>query len=158
MKGTAPTIRNRYLFLADLLAILASVFISFALRLDVGDLFVSYLPLAIWLAVQAVVIKPIVFWTMGLYRRYWAYASVQELMLIFSAVGLSSLILGAWVFVNIILRWNLVPRSIVHRRAGDALPCGRHPPLGARDLGTASCAAHPARGPWRASHSHRRRR
>ena len=46
MKGSAPTIRNRYLFVADLLAILTSVFVSFALRLDVGDLFVSYLPLA----------------------------------------------------------------------------------------------------------------
>ncbi len=112
MKGSAPTIRNRYLLVADLLAILVSVFVSFALRLDVGDLFVSYLPLAVWLAVQAVVVKPVVFWAMGLYRRYWAYASVQELVLIFNAVGLSSLILAVWVFVNIILRWNLVPRSI----------------------------------------------
>ena len=112
MKGSAPTIRNRYLFVADLLAILVSVFVSFALRLDVGDLFVSYLPLAVWLAVQAVVVKPVVFWAMGLYRRYWAYASVQELVLIFNAVGLSSLILAVWVFVNIVLRWNLVPRSI----------------------------------------------
>ncbi len=51
----------------------------------------------------AMVIKPLVYYRFGLYRRVWAYASVQELRLIILAVTTASLLLA----VGIILLWPL---------------------------------------------------
>lgn len=112
MKLPHLAIRNRYFFLVDLLLILASAFLSFALRLELGTTFRAYLPVALLFAGQAILLKPLVFWSMGLYRRYWAYASVKEMLLIFNTVTLSSLILGVWIYINLWLGWQSVPRSI----------------------------------------------
>ena len=75
-------IRNRYLLVADLILIVTSVLASFGLRLELGPLFVSYLPHAATMAVIALVVKPTVYFLFGLYRRYWVYASTRELQLI----------------------------------------------------------------------------
>jgi FlaA1/EpsC-like NDP-sugar epimerase len=84
-------IGNRYIFLADLLIIVISVFGSFGMRLEFGGLYLYYLPQALWMAAIALVIKPIVFRMFGLYRRIWAYASTQELLLIFASVTTASI-------------------------------------------------------------------
>lgn len=102
-------LRNRYLFLADLVIIVASVLIAFVLR-DVDV--VRYLPAIIWMCVVAVVMKPLVFWRVGLYKRFWAYASVKELFLILSAVILASLGMIVWVLLAQVVGWTSVPRSI----------------------------------------------
>ena len=75
-------IRNRFLLAADLILIVTSVLASFGLRLDLGPLFLSYLPHAATMALIALVVKPIVYYLFGLYRRYWVYASTRELQLI----------------------------------------------------------------------------
>jgi len=89
-------IRNRYLLLADLVLIVMSVLASFALRLDIGPVFSFYLPSAWTMVLIALLLKPIVYYLFGLYRRYWVYASLRELRGIFiatlsasTAVGLS---------------------------------------------------------------------
>ncbi|MGA2112018.1 MAG: nucleoside-diphosphate sugar epimerase/dehydratase [Anaerolineales bacterium] len=112
MKLPRLAIRNRYFFLLDLGLITASVFLAFALRLELGPNFRAYLPVALLMAGQALLIKPLVFWAMGLYRRYWAYASVNEMVLIFTTVTLSSVILGVWIYIDVWLGWQTVPRSI----------------------------------------------
>ncbi len=73
--------RNRHLVVADLMLITFSVLFSFVLRLEVGalSLFGYYFPQALWMVAAALLIKPIVFYNFGLYRRLWAYASTQEL-------------------------------------------------------------------------------
>ncbi len=83
-------LRKRFLLLGDVLLIVASALGSFALRTDIGPLFVYYLPQAVWLIVIALVIKPLVFRYFGLYRRLWVYASIQELKLIIVAVTTAS--------------------------------------------------------------------
>jgi FlaA1/EpsC-like NDP-sugar epimerase len=75
-------IRNRLLLIVDLLLIVTSVLASFALRLDLGPVFSAYLPSAWVMVVIALIVKPIVYYLFGLYRRYWVYASIRELRLI----------------------------------------------------------------------------
>lgn len=89
--------RNRLLFIADLFLIVISAFGSFALRLDWGPLFVYYLPQTYWLLAVSLLVKPIVFYVFGLYRRLWAYASTNELKIIVAAVSTAS------VFISVII-------------------------------------------------------
>ncbi len=87
-------LRNRWMFLADLLLIIVSGLGSFALRTDLGPLFVYYLPQAAWLIGISLIIKPVIFRAFGFYRRMWIYASVQELKLIFLGVTVASVLVS----------------------------------------------------------------
>jgi len=87
-------IRNQYILISDLVLILASVFGSYVLRLEMGLAFLQYLPSAFWLAGLALIIKPLVYHSFGLYRRLWLYASIQELKLIVTAVTTASVLLS----------------------------------------------------------------
>jgi FlaA1/EpsC-like NDP-sugar epimerase len=73
MNKSIVMLRNRYLFLADLVFIALSILISLALR----DVLAFYLPAALWMIGAAMIVKPIVYWRFGLYRRFWAYASIK---------------------------------------------------------------------------------
>ena len=62
-------LRSRLLILADLFLIAVAALGSFALRTDLGPLFMFYLPQAFWLLAIALLVKPVVFYLFGLYRR-----------------------------------------------------------------------------------------
>ncbi len=81
---------NRMLLIGDLLLIVVSVLGSFALRLPLGPIFNYYLPQAVWMVSVALIIKPVIYYGFGLYRRVWAYASTRELKLITVAVSAAS--------------------------------------------------------------------
>ena len=104
--------RNRVLLLADLLLICIAALGSFALRLDWGPLFVYYLPQAYVLLGVSLIVKPLVFYVFGLYRRLWAYASTNELKIIVAAVTTASVFISV---VMVVLRTlNIItafPRS-----------------------------------------------
>jgi len=87
-------LRNRLLLLGDIFLIAVAVMGSFALRFEFGTLFWYYLPQAWRMIALAVLIKPIVYYFFGLYRRLWAYASIRELMLIVAAVTTASIFLS----------------------------------------------------------------
>ena len=84
-----PQIRNRFVFIGDLLVIVISVMGSFALRLNVGEL-PFYFPAILVMIVVALAIKVPVYYFFGLYRRMWIYASINELKLIATAVTTAS--------------------------------------------------------------------
>ncbi len=94
-------LRNRMVFFGDLFIIIVSALGSFALRTDLGPLFVYYLPQALWLIGISLIIKPLVYYSFGLYRRMWIYASTKELKLIVVAVSTASVIVS---LVIILLR------------------------------------------------------
>ncbi|MBP1702530.1 MAG: hypothetical protein H6Q38_1637 [Chloroflexi bacterium] len=94
-------LRNRFLLLADLFLIVVAAFGSFALRTDLGPLFNFYLPQAVWLAGIALLVKPLVFYSFGMYRRMWIYASTQELRLIVVSVTTASVLVSV---VAVLLR------------------------------------------------------
>ncbi|MEW6716296.1 MAG: nucleoside-diphosphate sugar epimerase/dehydratase [Chloroflexota bacterium] len=87
-------VRNRHLFIGDLVLVVFSVLFSFVLRLELGplSLFIYYLPQALWMVAIALLIKLLVYSLFGLYRRLWVYASIQELKLIAVAVTVASLL------------------------------------------------------------------
>ena len=82
-------LRNRYLLLGDVALIIVSVLGSYAIRLELSAQFFYYLESAIWMIGISMVVKPLTYYFFGLYRRMWAYASVQELKLIALAVSCS---------------------------------------------------------------------
>ena len=75
--------RNRYVLLADVCLVPVVAFAAFALRFDwrfytERNEFLSFLA-------AALVIKPAVFFSFGMYRRYWRYASVPDLLAVLLA-------------------------------------------------------------------------
>ena len=85
-------LRNRYVLIIDAVMIAVAVWSAFALRF--GWLFmetrVEFAPFI----VAAVVIKLTVFYWLGMYLRYWRYASFWDLMAVVLANSVASLILG----------------------------------------------------------------
>ncbi len=87
-------IRNRYLLIGDIFLTLVSVLISYLLRLELIAIFPTYQISMLWMLGVAVIVKPIIYYFFGIYRRLWRYASIRELLLIVSAVTTSSMILS----------------------------------------------------------------
>lgn len=105
---------NRMLLIGDLLMIVVSVLGSFALRLPLGPLFIYYLPQAVWMSSVALIIKPVIYFSFGLYRRVWAYASTRELKLITVAVSTASVAVSLIVILLASLRaYTGFPRSVL---------------------------------------------
>ena len=89
--SSRPQVRNRFVLIGDLALIIVSVLGSFALRLDVGQL-PFYFPAALMMCAVALLIKVPVYFSFGLYRRLWIYASTSELRLITVAVTTASVL------------------------------------------------------------------
>jgi FlaA1/EpsC-like NDP-sugar epimerase len=105
---------NRLLFFGDLVLIIASVFGSFALRLELGPVFVFYLPQAVTMIVVALLVKPVVYYAFGLYSRVWAYASTRELKIITAAVSIASAIVALIIALLTTLQYYQgFPRSVL---------------------------------------------
>lgn len=85
MASPRTHIRNRFVLAGDIVLVVISVLGSFALRLDVSEL-PFYFPAALVMCVVALLIKLPIYFSFGLYRRLWVYASTSELRLITVAV------------------------------------------------------------------------
>lgn len=90
----AHNVRNRFILLGDLLLIVIVTIGAHALRLDLSILFPVYTPAILWMICVALIIKPLVYYEFGLYRRLWVYASVQEMKLIVAAVTTASILVS----------------------------------------------------------------
>jgi FlaA1/EpsC-like NDP-sugar epimerase len=108
-------VRNRHLLLADSLLLPVAAVLAFALRLDSTLLQSSVRTMLIYALAAPLIMIPI-FAALGLYSRYWRYASVDELLLLAGAATLGALTQGALFFVIQALFPSLltpgVPRSI----------------------------------------------
>ena len=83
--------RNRYVLVADLFAIGLCLLGAFVLRLDWFFTQSADLTRAFTYAVVAgVLAKPAVFHAFGLYRRYWRYAGLSDLLVVATAVSVPS--------------------------------------------------------------------
>ena len=94
-------VRNRLILIGDLILISTSVLASFALRLELGALFIEFVPQALLMMTLALIVKPIIYFLFGLYRRYWVYASTRELLLVASATSTASIVVAAVVMLGI---------------------------------------------------------
>ena len=112
MKGKF-VLRNRHVFIVDILIIPISILVAYILRLELFEIFDTYLYSLLWMIGVSLIIKPITYYLFGLYRRMWVYASVPEIKLIFFAVTTASLLVSALMYF--ILYGNVFysfPRSV----------------------------------------------
>ncbi len=106
-------LQNRHFLLFDILLVPLAIYLSFVLRLEMFNLG-SYWLACTQFCLTAVVVTPLVFRALGIYRRYWRYASFEELLLLCSATSIA-LALATLVFTLIDALSPVVatmPRSI----------------------------------------------
>jgi FlaA1/EpsC-like NDP-sugar epimerase len=96
--------RNRFVLLADLPLIALAAFGAFALRFDL--FFFSYREEFPRFLIATLVVKPLVYYALGMYRRYWRYGNIDDVLMIVLANATASLALGvvlaAGLFVGVI--------------------------------------------------------
>ncbi len=85
-RRAGAAVRNRILFALDLVGWTVIPFLALGLRLDQLQSAEQYLPHLLALVAIAIPCKVMALRFTGLYRRYWRYASVDELGLIVTAV------------------------------------------------------------------------
>jgi FlaA1/EpsC-like NDP-sugar epimerase len=113
LKTPRINVRNRYLLISDLILIVISVLVSFALKLELDNFFPYYRAIFL-MVVVAIMVKPVIYYSFGLYRRLWVYASVNELKIIVAAVAVSSVIVSAVMITLFILGVITgLPRSVL---------------------------------------------
>lgn len=113
---TSFNLRNRHFLLLDILFSLCTPAAAFALRIGTTDWLWNEYRVGLFLfTLASVVVKLPVFYAMGFYRRYWRYASVDELRLIgVTVVQLTiGLTIASWAIQNVSVMPGLgLPRSV----------------------------------------------
>jgi FlaA1/EpsC-like NDP-sugar epimerase len=89
--------KNRYVLLIELPLIVIAAMGAFTARFDWE--FYQHRPEFLVFVLAALVIKPVIFWYFGMYRRYWRYASIHDLGIVFLAVSAASLAMALFVTV-----------------------------------------------------------
>jgi FlaA1/EpsC-like NDP-sugar epimerase len=111
MNKTILLLRNRYLFAADLVITILSIPIAFGLRLE-SERLPQYLPAIAGMIAAALLVKPFVYWRLGMYRRFWAYASMKEAMLILGVILINAILMMGYYFLSPLIARPAVPLSI----------------------------------------------
>jgi FlaA1/EpsC-like NDP-sugar epimerase len=104
--------RNRYVLAADVVGFVCAAVGAFTLRFD--WLFATYRHEFPQFLVAALLIKPVVFFLFGMYRRVWRYTSVSDALGILLASSASSITLAVVMFLTIVGHYNGgVARSVL---------------------------------------------
>ncbi len=110
MKSTIYNNRLLFIVLNKTLLILGAFFLAFLVRFDLS-IPQSYWPKIIILLPALLLIKLMVFWRIGLFKGWWRYVSMPDLVQILKGNLIASLIfIGYAVFVH---RLEQIPRSIL---------------------------------------------
>jgi FlaA1/EpsC-like NDP-sugar epimerase len=105
--------RNRYFALTDIVLLAVSAYISYVLRLEQIDLG-QFWPGFYLFTGLTLLLTPLVFWRIGVYSRYWRYASVEEMLLLVGATTIVVVLAGglSYVALEFLPGYLTVPRSI----------------------------------------------
>jgi FlaA1/EpsC-like NDP-sugar epimerase len=90
-------LRTRYLLLIDIVLIFIGVIASFVIRYEALWNIGPYVRHNAYLFVTILLIRPLCYYLFGLYRCWWRYASIKELITIVQAVTVGSLVIAALV-------------------------------------------------------------
>ena len=85
-------LRNRYLIGIDTVGLVLSPALAFLLRTESTDQFATHWHAIVGYTLLMVLMRWVVFYRVGLYKALWAYASVQELLLVVRAVTVTGLL------------------------------------------------------------------
>jgi FlaA1/EpsC-like NDP-sugar epimerase len=94
-------LRNRHFFLIDLTLLPTAAVLSFALRLDATGMQNWTRAILVWILLS-VPIKLLIFYWFGLYRQFWRYASVDELVLVGLATAVGEIVTAALLFAVVL--------------------------------------------------------
>lgn len=108
------TLRNRHFFLLDASALYLTPALALSLRLDGFDWSPQVSQALLFYMVVGLSIKLTVFYHLGLYKRYWHYANVNDILRVASAVALSTLSLT---FFFIVFRAPLASADLAISRS-----------------------------------------
>jgi FlaA1/EpsC-like NDP-sugar epimerase len=97
--------RNRYVLLADVAMFLIAVCGAFGFRFD--WYFFRDRPEFIPYAVAALVLKPVVFYGFGMYRRFWRYATIDDMLALVIANAAASAAMAGTV-------WAALSLDVIH--------------------------------------------
>jgi FlaA1/EpsC-like NDP-sugar epimerase len=105
-------IRNRHFFIGDILLLPLAAYLSFVLRLEHLNLQHYWIGFLLFtLAINLVV--PLTFLWIGIYKRYWRYASIEELLLLSGALGIATILAdGLFLGARVLYGNVIVPQSI----------------------------------------------
>ncbi|MBM63983.1 MAG: polysaccharide biosynthesis protein [Acidobacteria bacterium] len=95
--------RNRYVLLADAVVISCAALGAFVIYF--GWLFFQFRPEFLPFLAVALLVKLVVFYWCGLYRRYWRYASISDLLLVALAWGAGAVAMSLLVAVALWVGW-----------------------------------------------------
>ncbi|BAY24267.1 polysaccharide biosynthesis protein CapD [Calothrix sp. NIES-2100] len=108
-------LRNRHLLVCDIVLFTITPLLALTLRLDGAFSLQTYIAELGITTVLFLAVKLILFWSLGFYKRYWRYASVEELiyigMLVLAAVVIQSLLFDALCYVPY-FTINKLPHSL----------------------------------------------
>jgi FlaA1/EpsC-like NDP-sugar epimerase len=96
---------NTIVLMVDIVITVVALIVAFALRLE-GDRVTDYIGSLYWMVLIGLLIKPLIYYLFGLYRRLWAYASINELTLIAMAVSVASAVFSAVMLTLYIVRFH----------------------------------------------------
>jgi len=88
-------IRGRHLLLIDLLTMSMALVAAYVIRYEALWRVGPHLRRNLYLFATVLVVRPLVYYFFGLYRRWWRYASVSEMLVLVEAVTIGSLIIAA---------------------------------------------------------------
>ncbi len=91
-------LRNRHFLLLDALILCVTPTLALMLRVEGGKALEMYGPALLLYTVVALVVRLAVFYMLGLYARFWRYASVDELIQIVTAGVVSTMLIVMIVF------------------------------------------------------------
>ena len=114
-------LRTWQIVLLDALLTLFSVIFGLMLRLEI--IYVGYFLQAIWpFILIAVLIRPAVFYTFGIYRRVWRYATSRDFFSLALSILVGTVILSTitlvWLYPDLLITF---PRSLLVIEAGTSL-------------------------------------
>jgi FlaA1/EpsC-like NDP-sugar epimerase len=76
--------RNRFFLISDIIIVILCVYISFVIRVEIFNLKQYWSGLLLF-AFLAMIIFPIVFYSIGIYSIYWQYGSIDSILVLVSA-------------------------------------------------------------------------
>src|ERR687895_2657000 len=142
-------IRNRYLFLFDLVLLTAAPFVAYAIRFEGSDWTLADSYTALVYALLSVAMKNAIFWPFGMYNRIWRHASIPDLTKIIEATATSATacaILGLFALLASGLTPMRVPISVIILDAFLTVTTVAAPRLLIRVFGTLPHAARASNG------------
>lgn len=115
MGSASLVLRRNKVFVWDVTAFFASLWVAYGLRLGLGVELIAYSGQALALSLLAVLVKTATLAALGVFRVFWGHMAEREYLRLLAGSALGSALFGAVVFFAVLNPPYLVhfPRSVI---------------------------------------------